>query len=147
MSTGLNNCNFIGRLGQEPDIKYTQQGKAVANLSLAVGETHKDASGKKIEQTEWIRITFFGALAEIAEKYLNKGSQIYVSGKMRTRKWTDNNGQTRYSTEIVGQDMRMLGGKQDNQASASYSQPQQGQVSPQNQAIANELGVDDQIPF
>jgi len=141
MSTGINVCTFIGRLGQEPEIKYTQAGKAVATLSLAVGESYKDKSGQKVETTEWIRVVFFGALADICEKYLNKGAQIYVSGKMRTRKWTDNNNQTRYSTEIVAQELRMLGGKAEN--TQSYSQPAKNVDNNQS----NSLVEDVEIPF
>lgn len=142
MSNGLNSCSFIGRLGQEPEIKYTQAGKAVANISLAVGESYKDKEGVKQEVTEWVRVVFFGALADICAKYLNKGAQIYVSGKMRTRKWTDNSGQTKYSTEIVAQELRMLGGKDNNQTSDAYSQPQA-----KSDPIANFNPDTDDIPF
>jgi single-strand DNA-binding protein len=113
----LNKCMFIGNLGRDPEIRTMQDGKKVANLSLGVSEKWKDKStGEKKEKTEWVRVVIFGDLAGVAEKYLSKGSKVYVCGQMQTRKWTDKDGADKYSTEIVLQGFRaellMLDGKQ-----------------------------------
>jgi single-strand DNA-binding protein len=136
MSNDLNLCQFIGRLGQDPEIRYLPNGNPVANLSLAVGSQWKDKNtGQKQEHTEWVRVTVFGNLAEIAGKYLNKGSQVYISGSFKTRKWQDQQGQDRYSTEIVVQGyngtMQMLGdaksnGQQGQCPNTGQQQRQQG---------------------
>ena len=106
MANDLNNCSFIGRLGKDPEIRYIPDGSAVANFSIACGWKTKTKEG-----TEWINIVAFGKLAEIIGQYLNKGSKIYISGGMRTRKWQDNSGADRYRTEIVAKDMIMLDSK------------------------------------
>lgn len=103
----------IGNLGKDPDMRYTASGDAICNFSIACTESWKDkATGEKKEQTEWVRISFFGKLAEICGQYLKKGSQVYVEGSIRTRKWTDKEGQERYTTEIKGDQMTMLGSRQ-----------------------------------
>lgn len=135
----LNRCDFIGRLGQDPELRYTKDGKAVANLSLAVSETWKDKQGQKQEKTEWVRVSAFGRLAEIMGEYLRKGSQVYVSGKMQTRKWQDNNGQDRYTTEILANELQMLGGKTPN--AEQRQKPTGGLMGESGQFI------DDEIPF
>src|SRR3972149_5791681 len=97
----LNRCTFIGNLGADPETRYMPSGEAVTNIRIACSEKWKDkASGEMKEHTEWVRISFFGRLAEVAGEYLKKGSQVYVEGQMRTRKWQDKEGQDRYSTEI-----------------------------------------------
>lgn len=109
----LNQCNFIGRLGADPDIRYMQNGDPVANLSIAVSEKYKDKqTGEAKETTEWIRVVAFRKLAEIIGQYVKKGDPIFVSGKMKTSKWTDNQGIERHTTEIIADQMQMLGGKQ-----------------------------------
>jgi single-strand DNA-binding protein len=113
----LNKCMFIGNLGKDPEVRSMQNGDKVANLSLGVSEKWKDkATGEKKERTEWVRVTIFGQLAEVAERFLKKGSKVYVCGQMQTRKWTDKDGADKYSTEIVLQGFRaellMLDGKQ-----------------------------------
>lgn len=114
MSGSLNKVLLIGRLGRDPEIRSMSSGDKVANLSLATSSTWKDGSGQKQERTEWHRVVMFGKLADICERYLQKGSQIYVEGALRTRKWTDQSGNDRYSTEVVvsGYEgrMTMLGG-------------------------------------
>ena len=106
----------IGNLGKDPDMRYTASGDAICNFSIACTESWKDkATGEKKEQTEWVRISFFGKLAEICGQYLKKGSQVYIEGQLRTRKWQDQGGQERYTTEVVvnvGGTMQMLGGRQ-----------------------------------
>ena len=110
MSRGLNKVMLIGNLGQDPDIRYMPNGNAVANISIATTETWKDKdTGEKHEKTEWHRIVAFRKLAEIIGEYLKKGSQVYVEGKLQTRKWQDADGNDKYTTEIVADTMQMLG--------------------------------------
>lgn len=138
----LNQCNFIGRLGNDPEVRYMPDGKAAANISIGCSEKWKDKqTGEQKERTEWVRGSAFGKLAEIMGEYLRKGSLVYISGKMQTRKWQDQSGQDRYSTEIVISEMKMLGSKSDNQGQqqqGGWGQPQQPQQhqnrAPQQQA-------------
>ena len=112
MSRGINKVILIGNLGNDPDIRYSAAGKAVANISLATSETWKDKdTGEQQEKTEWHRCVAFGRTAEIIGEYLKKGSQVYIEGKLQTRKWTDKEGVERYTTEIVINEMQMLGAK------------------------------------
>ena len=147
----LNQCNFIGRLGADIEVRSMSNGKEVATLSLAVGERWKDKDGNKQESTEWIRITVFSeGLVKVCKSYLKKGSQIYVSGKMKTRKWTDKDGNDKYTTEIVlsgfNGTLTMLDSKgdSDNSGDAYVQQPKQ-----QNQATQGFIDsqLDDEIPF
>ena len=109
----VNKAIIIGNLGKDPEVRYTASGEAMCNITVATTESWKDkASGEKKELTEWHRISFFGKLAEIAGQYLKKGSQVYVEGSIRTRKWTDKEGQERYTTEIRADEMKMLGSRQ-----------------------------------
>lgn len=124
MARGVNKVILVGNLGNDPEVKYTNNGTAVANASLAVNESWKDKSGEKQERTEWVRLIFWSKLAEIAGEYLKKGSQIYVEGKLQTRKWQDRDGQDRYTTEVAVSDLQMLGGKPTaNSGQVSNSQP------------------------
>jgi len=112
MARGLNKVMLIGNLGADPEVRYTTGNSAVTNIRLATAESWRDKdTGEQQERTEWHRVVFFGRLAEIAGEYLKKGSQVYVEGSIRTRKWTDKEGQERYSTEIVANEMQMLGGR------------------------------------
>ena len=110
----LNSCSFIGNLGKDPESRYLQDGTCVANFSLACNESWKDKDGEKKEKTEWVRIVAWGKLGEICEKYLTKGKQVFIQGRMQTREWEDKEGVTRYSTEIVADKMVMLGGKPED---------------------------------
>ena len=110
----LNQCNFIGRVGRDPETRYSQSGDAITNITLAVDESYKDKSGSKVDKCEWVNVTFYRKLAEIAGSFLVKGSLVYVSGKIETRKYTDKNGVEKYSTSIIANSMQMLGGKQGN---------------------------------
>lgn len=123
MSKDLNSCNFIGRLGRDPEVKYANSGAAIVNFSIACGDDYKDKSGQKVEQTNWINVVAFGKLAEIIGQWVKKGSQVYISGKQVTRKWQDKEGQDRYSTEIVANDMQMLGSKSDAPQQAPKQAP------------------------
>jgi len=112
---GKNLVIIIGNCGQDPEVKYSANGKAITNISIATSESWKDKqTGQQQERTEWHRVVFFNRLAEIAGEYLRKGSKVFVEGSLRTRKWQDQNGQDRYTTEIVANEMQML----DNRASA-----------------------------
>jgi single-strand DNA-binding protein len=108
---GVNKVILVGNLGNDPEVRYMPNGNAVANLSLATSESWKDPQGQVQERTEWHRLTMYRRLAEIAGEYLKKGSQIYVEGKLQTRKWQDQQGQDRYTTEIIVDQMQMLGGR------------------------------------
>lgn len=112
MTRGVNKVIIVGNLGNDPDTRYMPSGSAVTNLSVATNESWKDKqTGEQKERTEWHRVAMFGRLAEIAAEYLRKGSQIYIEGKLRTRKWQDQNGNDRWSTEIIADEMQMLGGR------------------------------------
>ena len=112
MARGVNKVILVGNLGQKPEMRYTQTNTAIATLSIATSESWKDKdSGELREKTEWHRVVFFGKLAEIAEQYLDKGSQLYVEGKLQTRKWQDKEGNDRYTTEILGNSWAQAGGE------------------------------------
>ena len=135
----------IGNLGADPESRFTASGEAVCNISIACTETWRDkATGEKKEMTEWVRVGFFGKLAEIAVQYLRKGSQVYIEGSLRTRKWQDKNGQDRYTTEIRGDVMKMLGGKPEGRQQSAAPR-QQAQQQQQSSAPSGEF--DDDIPF
>lgn len=113
--SSVNKAIIVGRLGKDPEIRYMPNGDAVANVTVATSETWRDKqSGEKKETTEWHRVVFFRKLAEIASQYLKKGSQVYIEGKITTRKWQDKDGQERYTTEIVANEMTMLGGRNES---------------------------------
>lgn len=140
----VNKVILVGNCGADPELRYTPAGTAVTTVSIATSETFKDRDGNKQEKTEWHRLVFWRQLAEICGKYLHKGKQIYVEGKLATRKWTDQNGIERYTTEVVVDKMQMLGRASDgpNQGSApaaDQAQPQQGQQP--------EFNPDDEIQF
>ena len=109
----VNKVIIVGNLGRDPEVRYTPNGDSITNVTIATTDTWKDkATGEKKEATEWHRVVFFGKLAEIAGQYLKKGRQVYVEGALRTRKWTDKEGQERYTTEIVANEMKMLGSRE-----------------------------------
>lgn len=134
-SRGVNKVILIGNLGQDPEIRYMPNGGAVANLTLATSESWRDKqSGEMREKTEWHRVVIFGKLAEVAGEYLRKGSQVYIEGSLQTRKWQDQNGQDRYSTEVVvniGGTMQMLGARGGSQEGMSQNNPASGWGQPQ----------------
>src|SRR5210317_1606676 len=112
MARGINKVILVGNLGADPETRYTASGSAITNIRLATSESWRDKqTGETQERTEWHRVVFFNRLAEIAGEYLRKGSQVYVEGSLRTRKWQDQSGQDRYSTEIVANEMQMLGSR------------------------------------
>ena len=139
----INKVILVGNLGADPETRYMPNGDAVANIRLATTESWKDkASGEKKEITEWHRVVFYRGLAEIVGQYLKKGSSVYVEGRIRTRKWTDKEGQERYTTEIEANEMQMLGGKPSGD-SATSEKPRNAQGA-QNTAIQD---MEDDIPF
>ncbi|WP_318591378.1 single-stranded DNA-binding protein [Enterobacter kobei] len=166
-SKGVNKVILIGNLGQDPEVRYLPSGGAVCSMTLATSESWRDkATGEQKEQTEWHRVVLFGKLAEVAGEYLRKGSQVYIEGQLRTRKWTDQSGAEKYTTEIVvnvGGAMQMLGGRNGGSAPAGGGQQQGGNQfsggaqSRQQQrsapapahAPSNEppMDFDDDIPF
>jgi single-strand DNA-binding protein len=130
MAASLNRVSIIGNLGRDPEIRFTPDGASITNVTVATTDSWKDKqTGEKKEATEWHRIVFFGKLAEIAGQYLTKGRQIYVEGALRTRKWTDKEGQDRYTTEIVASEMKMLGSREGSgnasprDAGGGYNRP------------------------
>ena len=167
MSRGVNKVIIIGNLGQDPETKYTANGAAITNISVATSESWKDKqTGQQQERTEWHRVVFFNRLAEIAGQYLKKGSKVFIEGSLRTNKWQDQNGQDRYSTDIIASEMQMLDNRGDQPQNASQQQPMaplqngQHQVNSyaeatngapiQHQAPTPPAGVDefdDSVPF
>lgn len=144
-SKGVNKCIIMGRLGQDPEVRYSQGGTAFCNITVATGEEWKDKqTGEKKEKTEWHRIVFSGKLAEIAGEYLKKGSQVYVEGKLETRKWTDQSGQDKYTTEIVVDSfngvMQMIGSAPQSQGQQHQQGYQQQQQRPQQNSYAQASG-------
>jgi single-strand DNA-binding protein len=145
----VNKVIIVGNVGRDPETRYMPSGDAVTNISVATSDRYKDKqTGEMKENTEWHRIAFFGKLAEIAGQYLKKGSQVYVEGRLRTRKWTDQSGQEKYSTEIIADSMQMLGarmaGSGDAAEPSSRSKPSDSSV---NQAPTGLGAMDDDIPF
>ena len=146
MSRGVNKVILVGNLGQKPDMKYTQSNTAVANLSLATSESWKDKdSGDLKTKTEWHRVVYFGKLAETAEQYLDKGSKVYVEGKLQTRKWQDQAGNDRYTTEVLGQELTMLDSRGDSSGS-SFENKNSG-MSEENVNQDNGEFSEEDIPF
>ena len=163
MARGVNKVILIGNVGGDPETRYLPNGNAVTNITLATSESWKDKqTGQMQERTEWHRVVFFGKLAEIAGEYLRKGSQVYIEGRLQTRKWQDQSGQDRYTTEIVvdmnGQ-MQMLGGRGDSEGGAPRAPRPQAQQSrpaaqpsapapqPSSQPMPDYDSFDDDIPF
>ena len=140
--SGINKVILVGNLGKDPDMRYTAGGDAVANLSIATSESWNDnQTGEKKEKTEWHRVVFFRRIAEVCGEYLKKGSSIYIEGSLRTRDWEDDQGNKRYTTEIIGREMQMLGGRRSEEN--MDQSPQMNSSSPQPE----EGLIDDEIPF
>lgn len=143
MARGVNKVILVGNLGADPEVKYMPNGNAVANVTVATSESWKDKqSGEQKDKTEWHRVVFFRRLAEIAGEYLKKGSQIYIEGKLQTRKWQDKNGNDRYTTEIIANEMQMLGGRGGGSADFGAAS---SAAAPAAAAAVDEF--DDDIPF
>ena len=148
-SRGVNRVILIGNIGKDPETRYSADGNAITNVSLATSESWKDKSGEQQERTEWHRVVFFNKLGEMAGQYLKKGSQVYVEGQLRTRKWQGQDGKDNYTTEIVADQMQMLGGRQQSDAPAAMApQRERGVPAAAAPAPAGDFGqFDDSIPF
>ena len=151
MARGINKAILIGHLGADPETRYMPSGGAVANIRMATTESWRDkSSGDMQERTEWHSVAMFGRLAEIAAEYLRKGSQVYIEGRIRTRKWQDRDGNDRYTTEIVANEMQMLGGRTGAGAGAgapARSAPAQAPAQAASSDASDSGDFDDDIPF
>ncbi|TNF30023.1 MAG: single-stranded DNA-binding protein [Bacteroidetes bacterium] len=146
--SGVNKVILVGNLGTDPEVKSLESGTKVATLRLATTERYKDRNGNQQEMTEWHNVVLWRGLAEIAEKYLSKGRQVYVEGRIRTRKWTDKDGNDRYTTEILGDNMTLLGGAGPNTGSAPTSDRSAPTVNQVNEPQGSSLDdIDDDLPF
>ena len=152
MSKGVNTVILVGNLGRDPEIRYTTSGSAVANITIATSESWKDKqTGEQNEKTEWHRVVAFNRTAEVIGEYLKKGSQVYIEGKLQTRKWQDKDGSDRYTTEIVCNEMQMLGGRNTESGGGGRPQPQSrpagnpGAAAPATPGAFDDF--DDDIPF
>ena len=139
---GVNKVILVGNLGKDPEVRYLDNGVAVANFSLATTENYKNKEGERVSQTEWHNIVLWRGLAEVAEKWLKKGSSIYIEGKIRTRKWEDKEGNSRYTTEILGDNMTMLGGKPVSESPVNLNTE-----SPKKSNDDSASQLDDDLPF
>ena len=154
MARGVNKVILVGNLGRDPEMKYTASGAAIANITVATSESWNDKqTGEKVEKTEWHRVVAFQRLAEIMGEYLKKGSQVYIEGRLQTRKWQDQNGQDRYSTEVVASDMQMLGSRGGDAGvrpqgggGGGFRANQPAQQAPSQTKPDNDF-ADDDIPF
>ena len=146
MARGINKVILVGNLGRDPEMRYTPSGSAVANLAVATSESWKDKNtGEQVDKTEWHRVVFFRRLAEIVGEYLKKGSKVYIEGKLQTRKWQDKEGNDRYTTEVVANEMQMLDSRG---GSTSYNQDETAAAQPASQEQPAPAGdFDDDIPF
>ena len=148
---GVNKVILVGNLGKDPEVRHLENGTAVANFPIATSESYKDKQGNRVDQTEWHNIVVWRKLAEIAESYLKKGSQIYLEGKLRTRSWEDPQGNKRYTTEVVADTFTMLGRKDDNNQGGgntganAYNQP--ANTPSTSNAANNSVQEEDDLPF
>jgi len=149
MARGINKVIVVGNLGADPDARYMPNGNAVTNISVATSESWKDKeTGDRQERTEWHRVVFFGRLAEIASEYLKKGSQVYVEGRLKTRKWEDKEGNDRWTTEIVANEMQMLGERISSSSSSdNFSAPKAPKAPKRDDSEFASDDFDDDIPF
>ncbi len=147
MARGINKVILVGNLGADPEVRYMPSGSAVTNARIATTDSWKDKqTGEQQERTEWHQVVFFGRLAEIAGEYLKKGSQVYVEGRLQTRKWQDKSGNDRYTTEIIVNDMQMLGGRGGG-GSADFGAAAPAAAAPSKAPAAGPDEFDDDIPF
>lgn len=144
----LNKVTLIGRLGSDPEVRYMPAGGAVTNVSLATSRRWKDRNtGERREETEWHRIIFFNRLAEVVGEFLKKGSQVYVEGRIQTNKWQDKDGKDRYTTEIIADQMQMLGSKNEGEARGNEAEGSVGTPEISDFTVASNDFFDDDVPF
>lgn len=145
---GVNKVILLGNLGKDPEVRHLENGRAVANFSIATSETYKNKQGEKVTNTEWHNIVLWTPLAEIAEKYLNKGNQVYIEGKLTSRSYEDKDGVTKYMTEVVGREMTLLGGRPDGSGGSQADSQSTASSKPAAEAApieeSNEI---DDLPF
>jgi single-strand DNA-binding protein len=146
MAAGLNRVSLIGNLGKDPEVRYTQSGTAVGNLRIGVTERRKDGDEYK-DQTEWVSVVCFGKTAENVSKYLQKGRQIFVEGRLQTRSWEDKTGQTRYTTEVIANQLLFLGSAKDSSFNNEFSRTDNNQAKGNSTMTDNGFIEDDDIPF
>ncbi len=160
MARGINKVILVGTLGKDPEVRYSQSGSAIASVSVATNEKWKDKNGEMQERTEWHRVKFFGRLAEIAGEYLKKGGQVYVEGSLRTEKYTDKQGVEKYSTDIIANEMQMLGGmpggergersersERPQRSGGGYGGERSSSSAPASAVRSDDSFPDDDIPF
>jgi len=142
---GINKAILVGNLGKDPEVRAIEGGRKVANFSLATTESYKDRNGERVDSTEWHNIVFWGPIVDVIEKYLKKGSQVYIEGKIRTRSYDDKEGVKKYTTEIVGQTLTMLGGGSRSGGSSENSYAEKSEAKTTSQTFAAE--EEDDLPF
>lgn len=143
---GVNKVILVGNLGKDPEVRHLENGRAVANFSLATSETYKNKQGEKVTNTEWHNVVLWTPLAEIAERFLKKGGQVYIEGKLTTRSWDDQEGNKRYTTEVVGRELTLLGGRPEGGGGAA---PQSNTANPAKESPVSTIPEDDtdDLPF
>jgi len=144
---GVNKVILLGNLGRDPEVRHLDNGRAVANFSIATSETYKNKQGEKVTNTEWHNIVLWTPFAEIAEKYLKKGNQVYIEGKLTSRSYEDKDGVTKYITEVVGREMTLLGGPRQEGSDSAASSPKQTSSSADMESVAANSGETDDLPF
>ena len=144
---GVNKVILVGNLGKDPEVRHLEGGAAVANFPLATSESYKDKSGQRIEHTEWHNIVLWRGLAETAEKYLKKGNQVYIEGRIKNRSWEDKEGNKKYITEIVGDNMTLLGGKPSPDQNIQQNQSPASTQNVTNMEVNASAGTDKDLPF
>lgn len=143
---GVNKVILVGNLGKDPEVRHLDNGRAVANFSMATSESYKNKQGERVTTTEWHNIVLWTPLAEIAEKFLKKGNQVYIEGKLTTRSWDDQDGNKRYTTEVVGREMTLLGSREDNQGGGAAPAASTGATAASPVSAIPEDDTDD-LPF
>ena len=148
MAGSVNKVILIGNLGKDPEVRYLENGAAVANFSIATSENYKDRkTGEKVSQTEWHNIVAWRGLAEIAEKYLKKGAKVYIEGKLKTRTWQDKDGNNRYSTEVITDNLTMLGSTVESMASSNQEKSTENESKPSPEKEFSSPDENDDLPF
>ena len=146
----INKVTIVGNLGSDPEVRFLPSGEAVANVALATSSKYKNKAGELVEETEWHRVTFFGKLAEIVGEYLKKGRSIYIEGRLKTRKYTDKDGAEKYATDIIANEMQMLGGREGGEYQPRQQAPRSAAPAPRQAPAKASSGfedMDDSIPF
>jgi len=145
---GVNKVILVGNLGKDPEVRHLDNGRAVANFSLATSETYKNKAGERVTNTEWHNVVLWTPLAEIAERFLKKGGQVYIEGKLTTRSWDDQDGNKRYTTEVVGREMTLLGRREDGEGGGMAASPSAQAATPAASPVSNIPEDDsDDLPF